>query len=377
MSGVVREGGMLELLGDYADRIVNNKVTPQMRTHDAAAFYQPARDAQGGKPMTFLAAEALLRHVGAEDYVFILHNAALAPFLPSGETDGPLGAASLGRALNWALGARPVFIAEPLCRGPIEQAAAAAGLRIVDREAVERHGVYHAAQVIDFELGPEGAPERADDLLDRFRPAAILCVERLAPNRLDLFHSGVGYPISSYSQAHVHLMVERAPERGILTVGFGDGGNEIGYGLIADMVNAWKGRVLGGETCQCGCGGGTATRVKTDVLVSAATSNWGSYGVSALLAYAAADLEVLHDEAMELRMLSGAVEAGAVDASSGTVLLRVDGTSAAANQAIVTLLRELIANALRPWRPRLFPGREGMHAIAGRERDLARRGQHS
>jgi hypothetical protein len=357
---------MLELLGEYADRIVNNKVTPQMRTHDAAAFYGPARRAQGDKPMTYLATQALVDRVKPGDYVFILHNAALTPYLPYGETDGPLGAASLGHSLNWALGCRPVFIAEPLCRGPIERSASAAGLRIVGRDEVETYGVYHAAQVIDFSLGPDGAINRAAALLDDYRPAAILCVERLAPNHLDLFHSGVGYPISAHSQAHVHLLVEQAKERGILTIGFGDGGNEIGYGLIAQDVNAWKAKVLGGPSCQCGCGGGTATRVGTDVLVSAATSNWGSYGVSALLAYNARDLEVLQDEDMELRMLCGAVDAGAVDASSGALLLRVDGTSAKVNQAIVTLLRELIVNALREWRSHLFPSEAAMRALAGR-----------
>ncbi len=82
--------------------------------------------------------------------MFILHNAALPPYLPYGGTDGPLGAASLARALNRAFGARPVFIGQPGSRKPIEQRAMALGLRIVDRETVEKYKVYHAAQVIDF-----------------------------------------------------------------------------------------------------------------------------------------------------------------------------------------------------------------------------------
>lgn len=346
---------MLKILGEYVDRLVNTKLTPQLRTHDAATYYGPARAAHGGEPLTSLAAQALWHRVKEGDYVFILHNAGLPPYLPNGETDGPLGAASLARAVNWSLGARPVFIAEPDFRGPIQQCATALGLRTVSREVVERYRVYHAGQVIDFPLGPDGAAERAAALLDDYRPAAILCVERLGPNSLDLFHSGVGYPVPSGSQAHVHLLVEQAAPRKILTVGFGDGGNEIGYGIIAEAVNAWKAQVLGGQACQCGCGGGTATRVRTDVLVSAATSNWGSYGVSALLAYLAKDLEAFQDEEMESRMLEAAVTAGAVDAASGSLIEKVDGTSAKANQAIVTLLREMVYNSLREFRPRLFP----------------------
>ncbi|MGQ0572431.1 MAG: glutamate cyclase domain-containing protein [Armatimonadota bacterium] len=346
---------MLDRLGEYVDQIVNCKLTPHMRTHDAATFYGPARAAQGGRPMTFLAAQALAQRVKEGDYVFILHNAGLPPYLPHGETDGPLGAASLARAVNWALGARPVFVAEPGFRAPIERCAAAAALRIVSRSDVEKYRIYHAAQAIDFPLGPEGAAGRAARLLDDYRPAAILTVERLGPNAMDIFHSGVGYRLPAATQAHVHLLVEQAEARGILTVGFGDGGNEVGYGLIPDVVNALKAEVLGGPTCQCGCGGGIATRVRTTVLVSAATSNWGSYGVSALLAYVARDLDALQDEDMEYRMLEAAVMAGAVDASTGTVVMKVDGTSVKANQAIVTLLRELVANTLREPRPRLFP----------------------
>jgi hypothetical protein len=346
---------VLEVLGEYADRIVNSKLTPHLQTHDAATFYGPARAAQGGKPMTFLAAQALAERVKQGDYVFILHNAGIDPYLPYGETDGPLGAASLARAVNWGLGARPVFIGEASFRRPIEQCATALGLRIVTREVVERYKVYHAAQVIDFLLGPKGAADFAKRLLDEYRPAAILTVERLGPNRLDLFHSGVGYPVPAETLANLYLMIDQAEDRGILTIGFGDGGNEIGYGIIADEVNAWKAHVLGGVSCQCGCGGGGATRVRTTVLVSAATSNWGSYGVSALLAYLAKDLEALQDEEMEYRMLEGAVTAGAVDADSGSLIMRVDGTSAKANQAIVTLLRELVQNSLREPKPRLFP----------------------
>ncbi len=279
---------MLDVLGEFADRIMNAKLTPYLRTNAPTAFYEPARQAQGGNPLSYQAAQALLKRVRENDYVFILHNAGLPPYLPHGETDGPLGAASLARALNWGLGARPVFIAEAGYRPPMYQFAMAAGLRIVDRDAVERFGVYHAAQMIHFPLGPDGAREEALRLLDTYRPSAILAVERLGPNAPNRFHSDVGYLLPSNAQAHLHLMVEEAMRREILAIGFGDGGNELGYGLIADVVNAWKTKVLNGQSCLCGCGGGIATRIQTDVLVSATTSNWGAYAVSALLAYAKA-----------------------------------------------------------------------------------------
>jgi hypothetical protein len=347
--------GVFEVLGEYVDRIVNSKLTPHLLSHEAATFYSLARAAQGGKALTQMAAGALKERVGEGDYVFILHNAGLPYYLPYGETDGPLGAASLARALIWALGARPVFIGPPGFQKPIEQCAMALGMRIVDRETVERYKVYYAAQVIDFPLGPHGAAERSAQLLEDYQPRAILAVESLGPNAMDRFHTGVGYPIPTATQAHLHLIVDKAEKKGTLTIGFGDGGNELGYGLIADAVNEWKAKVLGGQSCQCGCGGGTATRVRTSVLVSAATSNWGSYGVSALLAYLTKNLEAFHDEGMEFRMLEAAVMAGAVDAVSGSLIMAVDGTSARANQAIVTLLREIVQNSTREFRSRLYP----------------------
>lgn len=346
---------MLNAVGEYVDRLMNVKLTPHLRTHDAAAFYEPARRAQGGRPLSFLAAQALTERVREGDYVLILHNAGIPPYLPHGETDGPVGAASLARALNWGLGARPVFVAEAAYSPPMYHCATAAGLRIVDRDTVEVHRVHHAAQVVDFPLGADGAVEEAVRLLNAYRPVAVLAVERLGPNTLDRFHSGVGYLLPSHTQAHVHCIVEEAMRRGILTIGFGDGGNELGYGLIADVVNAVKAGVLNGRTCQCGCGGGIATRVRTDILVSAATSNWGAYAVSALIALVEGDLASIQDEEMEYRMLEAAVRAGAVDASTGAPVMSVDGTSVRASQAIITLLRELIANALRGPYSRLFP----------------------
>ncbi len=55
-------------------------------------------------------------------------------------------------------------------------------------------------------------------------------------------------------------------------------------------------------------------------------------------------------------MLQGAVMAGAVDATSGAPVMSVDRTSVKANQPIITLLRELVANGLKGPNSRLFPG---------------------
>jgi len=163
---------------------------------------------------------------------------------------------------------------------------------------------------------------------------------------LGVWHSAAGQRYSPDTQPHVYLIVEEARKRGIFTVGIGDGGNEIGFGLINKEATEIY-RQTFGVTCLCGCGGGQATATATDVLVSASISNWGAYGISAMLAYMKGNPLILQDPDTERRMLEAAVGAGAVAAGSLATIPWVDYTSPEAQQAVVTLLREIVVNALR------------------------------
>lgn len=70
-------------------------------------------------------------------------------------------------------------------------------------------------------------------------------------------------------------LFEAARQRGVLTIGVGDPGNEIGMGAIADTVK----RLLPyGAECQCSCAGGVADATEVDVVVPGTCSNWGAYG---------------------------------------------------------------------------------------------------
>jgi hypothetical protein len=62
---------------------------------------------------------------------------------------------------------------------------------------------------------------------------------------------------------------------------------------------------------------------------------------------------------MGFRILQATIAAGVVDAGSGSLIVRVDGTSAEASQAIVTVLRIAVERGdLRPLR-RLLAGHRG------------------
>ncbi len=143
-------------------------------------------------------------------------------------------------------------------------------------------------------------------------------------------------------QSKTQYLFEHAAARNIATIGIGDGGNEIGFGLIADDVR----RVLGdADQCQCPCQGGTACQVATDVLVVAAISNWGGYGVAANLAYQLEKPELLIDADTVERMLTNCVEAGAVDGLSNLPILSDDGVPLLAHRACIDILTTFISIA--------------------------------
>ena len=51
-------------------------------------------------------------------------------------------------------------------------------------------------------------------------------------------------------------------------------------------------------------GGGVATVCATDIFVAASISNWGMYGVAAMLAFLVEDVNIMHDEETERRMIA-------------------------------------------------------------------------
>lgn len=332
---------MSEVVGEYVDQLcsveMRMKGLPRGVSH---LMYERARQKQGA-PLTYLAARRLLEEVQEGDFVMFLAGAGQRPHLPKGETDGPLGAASLARALARAVGAKSIYVSEERNLEPVIATSIAAGISIASRSDIDERK--QVALALRFPLGEEGALGKAKELLDEFQPKAIIAIEKMGPNEKGVFHSVLGVAIPSESQAHVYHLVEEAQRRGILTIGIGDGGNEIGFGLIAEDVREI---MPYGRRCQCPCESGNATVVGTEVLIWAAVSNWGAYGVAACLAHMVGDPDILHDSHTEYRMLDACVTAGAVDGAYGTQILFVDGMNWQTQQAVVTMLHAIVENGL-------------------------------
>ena len=96
-------------------------------------------------------------------------------------------------------------------------------------------------------------------------------MEALGVNSKGVAHSSTGLPAMEGRARFEHL-ISAAREADVLTIGIGDNGNEIGFGLIAEEVRSIK---PFGRECRCPCGGGIATVNACDILITVAVSNWG------------------------------------------------------------------------------------------------------
>jgi hypothetical protein len=324
-------------MADYVDRLV----TVEMRNRGMPAgkiipLYQAARAEAGDQPLAYKAASGLRACTGRHDRVIIVTGAGSGPLIPKGENDGPVGAAVLARALYWGIGSTPILACEQHHAEPIIAAceAAGVGLRSVEM-ATSTHagGALVTAPTVQDEVGPW-----ADDLLDRLRPSAIIAIERLGPNSKGVVHGATGL-------AGWDPLVDLAPlftaaaERGIFSVGIGDAGNEVGFGRIAEDVRRIQ---PAGAVCQCECGAGMATVVPTDVLVVAAVSNWGAYGIEACLGMLLEKDDLQHTPREAERMILRCLEAGGLEAMFCTQRYFVDGIAGDTSVSLVQILGEMV-----------------------------------
>lgn len=330
------EASVSEVIGEYVDRLCTVEMRPgrgNLPRGVVHMLYAAARD--GGAPLTHAMASGLVERVRPRDAVFILTGAGGPPILPKGEVDGLLGAAVLARALHLGCGAQACVLAEQRSEEVLRAACVGAGLnfRREDEPPIE-HGVTFIAMPTDDRL----CRQQAGPLLDRLVPAAIIAVEKLSPNRADVIHGSTGL---DYDDVHAkpQYLFEEAERRGILTAGIGDGGNEVGFGLIPEAVRAV---MPAGEHCQCPCRGGSAARIATDHLVVAAISNWGAYGVAAMVASLLGRPEIPIDGAELERMLRAVVEAGALDGTTARPSLSDDGVPVEVHKSFITMLNGLL-----------------------------------
>jgi len=247
------------------------------------------------------------------------------------ETDGPPGAAVLGRALR-RLGAQVRYTSDAAALPPIE-----ASLRVLG-EPTDVFGY------------PEGA-DAAAEVLARERPTHLIAIERPGRGRSGDYLNMRGLSVAQWNRPldEMFLLAKRwsgarqtGSHRGWLargrrgsvrltgvrptTIGVGDGGNEIGMGSVRTLL-ARENRLIAR----------TASVVPVDHLVVAGVSNWGAYGIVAQLGRLTGQ-PLLHTPAEERQMIDACMSAGAVDGVTRRREPTVDTLSADTHAAYVALL---------------------------------------
>lgn len=338
----------MENIGWSIDRLM----TIEMRISTYARgvihhLYRAAVEAQNNQPLSLQAAQALQKTLKPGDAAFLLTGAGNPDYLPCGETDGPPGVAALAAALSRGLGVVPLLFTEQAYMENLQAVALAAGLGIRDPQVAIR--VPNTTAVLSL-ASDETAEGQAKAYLEQYKPRAVISIEKLGPNSRGVQHSASGKAAAA-GRARAEYLFNYAQEAGILTIGVGDNGNEMGYGLIEETVRRHKPY---GDVCQCPCGGGLATSTKADVLVAANTSNWGAYGIEAALAALLNQPALLHTAETEQRMIEVSVATGAADGSTGRHILAVDGMPLAVQTAVVSMLKTIVENGVHIPTPRPF-----------------------
>lgn len=272
---------------------IDRLVTVEMRPHNLQqGFIRPLYEiARSGDPITYDISQALLKLEGAK--IAILTGIVLEKHMPKGEVDGPVGSAVLGRALS-LLGHRVDIMVEEVMDDVVRSA--------IDTLQFDGN-VVHSSNRSAQELA---------DWAEHYD--AAITIEKMGRNAKGVRHSVMGSPMPKGGDDYMDDFIDAMNAKGKLTIGIGDGGNEMGFGRIHQQTRE---TVRFGSDCGCPCGGGIATTTATQHLLPAAVSNYGAYAVTAALSLGAGRPDLLVDGATVRRLIEGVIALGCLD--GGTV----------------------------------------------------------
>lgn len=267
-------------------------------------------------PVSYQIAQALLTTKPGSK-VCIFTGAQDPSHYPKGENDGPLGAVVVARALE-QLGHHCTIFSEEAVVAGIKGIGDCIGYK-VDAQALSLEPCAQYDQIAnDYDI--------------------FFSTEKQGMNS-----KGIPHTVSGTSRAgercKVDLICNAMRKQGKLTIGVGDGGNEIGFGKIYKETCAL---IKDSDKCRCGCGGGIITVTATDLLYPVAISNWGCYAIVAALAICSGKKELALTPLEEHEMLKNSIKLELGDGGSGKYYYAVDGVSGEASVAFVTILRELV-----------------------------------
>lgn len=142
------------------------------------------------------------------------------------------------------------------------------------------------------------------DSIIRSNTTHCVALERPGLAADGLHHNFRGLNISDYV-APLDDVFLKCISKGIITIGIGDGGNELGMGNVSEAVDKY---IAPHRAYSC--------KIPSDFCICAGVSNWGGYALAALISLLIGK-SLLPDFATFSSLIDSLVKAGAVDGITG------------------------------------------------------------
>jgi len=221
------------------------------------------------------------------------------------ETDGPPGAIALGEALS-ILGYDVFYITDKYSFSFVE-------------------AISKTNKVIEFPIcSHQKSKQFAAETLERYKPSVLISIERCGFTEKRDYLNRYGKSIADFN-AKIDYLFEGFP----VSVGIGDGGNEIGMGRLADVIPLYENL------------SSPPTVTKTSKLIISSVSNWGAYGLVTSISKIVGK-RLLISTGDEINLIEKIVDLGAIDGTTNINVNKVDGFNLCENSRIITSLQHYL-----------------------------------
>lgn len=226
----------------------------------------------------------------------------------TGETDGPVGAVDIAAGLE-QIGKKVCIITD--------ESSCAAMIAGCERFAPETEVLC---------VPHRGAGAYCYHLLKQRKPSHVIAIERPGKGSDGHYHNFKGQFIDDLLSDTDLLICDK----NVVTIGIGDGGNELGMGALRPIVE----RSVSNGDLVC-------AETPADFTLTAGVSNWWGWGLRAVLtAITGKNIMPTDEEARELLRI--VVAQGCVDGITGEAVMTVDNLSLEQNLGILRGLREAV-----------------------------------
>ncbi|MCP4701713.1 MAG: DUF4392 domain-containing protein [Gammaproteobacteria bacterium] len=224
---------------------------------------------------------------------------------PAAETDGPVGSAHLAAGLLKA-GIPVRIVTDTLCANAVKAAIQATG---------NPSGIHYDIVPVTADRSQDKAISSILRTWEKLSISHVISLERVGPAQDGFPYNSKGNNIDAYT-APLHFLFTK--DKGRVTIGIGDGGNELGMGSVPRQLNHY---IENGEKIAC--------ITPCDYLIVCGVSNWGGIALAAALSLLRPDWSKTLIEGLTLeqdrRILEATIKNGpSVDGVTGAQSFSVD-----------------------------------------------------